>query len=259
MAKKLKYRTVWISDIHLGTRGSKVKYLEDFLNSFECEKLYLVGDIIDGWQFGRSAAYWPQSHVNIIRKILSKARKETEIYYVIGNYDEFLRKYLDYFEDVHLGNIYLGNEFIHDTVDGRQLLVIHGDLFDGVTRYHKWLSHLGDISYGILLRLNSIFNKVRQTLGMGYWSLSRYLKYKVKSAVSFIDSFEESLEKEARRRGLDGVVCGHIHCAEIKENEVSYYNDGDWVESCTALVEHFDGTIEIVQWHKIGHEDFDNN
>jgi len=259
MAKKHKYRTVWISDTHLGTFGAKVRYLEHFLSSIECDTLYLVGDIIDGWQFGRSAAFWPQSHVDIIRKILSKARKGTEVRYVIGNHDEFLRKYLDYL-DISFGNVYFANEFIHETADGRQLLVIHGDLFDGVTRYHKWLSHLGDIAYSVLLRLNAVFNRVRQTLGMGYWSLSGYLKYKVKSAVAFIESFEESLAKEAIRRDLDGVVCGHIHCAEIKElGGVTYYNDGDWVESCTALVEHFDGRIEIIQWHKIGHENINSN
>lgn len=256
--KKKSYRSIWISDTHLGTRGCKAKYLDNFLQSTKSEYLYLVGDIIDGWAMTRGH-YFPQSHVNIIRRVLSRSRKGTKVCYVIGNHDEFLRKYLDFFEGMDFGNIEINNEFIHKTLDGRDLWVMHGDLYDGVTRYHKWVSHLGDMAYSLLIHLNSLYNNMRQRFGMGYWSLSAYLKHRVKEAVSFITSFEETVANECKKRDYDGVVCGHIHHAEMKDVDgVTYYNDGDWVESCTALVEHHDGTFEIIRWHVIDHESSNN-
>lgn len=249
---KIHCRTVWISDVHLGTRGCKVAYLDDFLEKVKCDYLYLVGDIIDGWHISRGSTYFPQDHVNIIRRFLSKARKGTKIFYVVGNHDEFLRKYHDFFEGADFGNIHIADEFVHETVNGEKLWVIHGDLYDGVTRYHKWVSVVGDIGYNLLLSLNRHFNKLREVFGRPYWSLSAYLKRQVKKAVEFITSFEETVAKECIKRDYDGVVCGHIHHAEIKDiGGVTYYNDGDWVESCTALIEHFNGTIEIIHWHTI--------
>jgi UDP-2,3-diacylglucosamine pyrophosphatase LpxH len=258
--EKNSYRTIWISDIHLGTRGCKADYLSDFLQNNKAETIYLVGDIIDGWNMSRGMTHFPQKHVNILRRFLNKARKGTQIKYVIGNHDEFLRKYLDFFEDRDFGNIEFANEFVHTTHDGRELWVIHGDLYDGVTRYHKWISHAGDIAYNSLIAINTLFNKVRAKFGMGYWSLSAYLKHKVKGAVEFITSFETTVAHECKKRKHDGVVCGHIHHAEIRDiNGITYYNDGDWVESCTALVEHHDGRIEIIHWHIIDHEDTNSN
>lgn len=249
---KTHYRTIWISDIHLGTRGCKHALLDNFLEHTKCDKLYLVGDIIDGWNMARGLTYFPQEHVNILRRFLSKAKKGTKIFYVTGNHDEFLRKYHDFFEGIDFGNIHIADEFIHQTADGRYLWVVHGDNYDGVTRYHKWVSHLGDIAYNILIAINRHFNKVREMFGRPYWSLSAYLKRQVKKAVEFITSFEDTVAKECIKRDLDGVVCGHIHHAEIKEvGGVTYYNDGDWVESCTALVEHADGTMKIIYWHEI--------
>ncbi len=257
---KNEYRTVWISDIHLGTRGSKVAFLDDFLHSTKCENLYLVGDIIDGWAMTRGGINFPQEHVNILRRFLSKARNGTKVKYVIGNHDEFLRKYLDHIVHIDLGNIEIANDFVHETADGRKLWVTHGDLYDGVTRYHKWISHLGDIGYQFLIRLNGIFNNIRKRFGFGYWSLSAYIKNKVKKAVEFINSFEDAVARECKIQGYDGVVCGHIHHAEIKDlNGITYYNDGDWVESCTALVEHFDGRMEIIHWAEITHENSNSN
>jgi UDP-2,3-diacylglucosamine pyrophosphatase LpxH len=250
---KAKYRSVWISDVHLGTKGCQAVYLEDFLRSFDCDNLFLVGDIIDGWAITRGSRFFPQDHVNIVRRFLNKARNGTIVKYVIGNHDEFLRKYVDQMK--HVGNIEIADEFVHETADGRKLWVIHGDLYDGVVRYHKWLSHFGDIMYGFLLYINKHYNKIRKFLGHDYWSLSSHLKLKVKSAVEFINSFESAIATECKKMQYDGVVCGHIHHAEIKDIDgITYYNDGDWVESCTALVEHEDGKMELITWHKITHK-----
>ena len=255
---KHKYRTVWISDTHLGTRGCQAKYLDDFLVNIKCDTLYLVGDIIDAWHMGKGATYFPQSHVNVIRRVLTFAKKGTAVKYVVGNHDEFIRKLLDF--ELTWGNIEFANEFIHKTVDGKELLVVHGDLYDTVVRYHKWIAYLGDTAYTLLIETNRWFNIVRVKLNLPYWSLSAYLKRQVKGAVQFINSFDDALARECKNRNLHGVVCGHIHHAEIKEiDDVLYCNDGDWVESCTALVEHFDGKLEIIQWHKIGHEKTDEN
>ena len=245
----LRYRSVFISDAHLGTPGSQADALVDFLKRCECEKLYLVGDMIDGWRL-QSTFFWPQEHTNVIRNILTKSKRGTQVYYVTGNHDDFLRKFVDY--ELRMGNIHVLNDAVHVTADKRKLFVIHGDLFDVVTRYHRWVARIGDVGYVTLLRVNNYLNRMRTRLGYPYWSLSGYAKHKVKSAVNFISEFEKAVAHECRRRGYDGVVCGHIHHAEIRDIEgVRYYNAGDWVETCSALVEHFDGRMEIVYWRDL--------
>ena len=244
IAPTTRYRTIWLSDIHLGTRGCKAEFLLDFLRCNESETLYLVGDIIDGWRLRRSW-YWAQSHNDVIQKVLRKARKGTHVAYIPGNHDEWLRDYTG----LEFGGIALLDEAIHVTADGKRLLIIHGDAYDGVVKYARWLALLGDWAYTFALWLNHHFNQVRRRLGYPYWSLSAYLKGKVKNAVEYVGNYAEAVADEARRRGLDGVICGHIHKAEIRDlGEVMYCNDGDWVESCTALVEHWNGRLEIVNW-----------
>jgi UDP-2,3-diacylglucosamine pyrophosphatase LpxH len=244
-----RFRTVFISDIHLGTRGCKADYLLDFLRNTDCETLYLVGDIFDGWRLKRTW-YWPQAHNDVVQKLLRKVRKGMRLVYVPGNHDEVLRGYLG----MHFGGVEVTKEAIHETADGKRLLVIHGDEFDGVVKYARWLALLGDWAYVTMLQVNTWFNFLRRKLGFGYWSLSAYLKHRVKNAVQFISNFEEAVVAEARRQGVDGVVCGHIHSAEMRMIDgVLYMNDGDWVESCTALVEHMDGRLEILPWAEIRH------
>lgn len=245
-----RYRTIWISDIHLGTRGCKADLLLEFLKHTESDTLYLVGDIVDGWRLKRSW-YWNQSHNDVVQKLLRKARKGTDVIYVPGNHDEALR---DFIEDAGLqfGGVTVKMEAIHQTADGRRLLVTHGDHFDGIVTCAKWLALLGDAAYGFALDLNTWFNHIRRRMGLPYWSLSAYLKHKVKNAVEFISDYEQAIAEEARRRHVDGVVCGHIHHAEIREIDgILYCNDGDWVESCTAMVEHFDGRLEILRWAEL--------
>jgi UDP-2,3-diacylglucosamine pyrophosphatase LpxH len=237
-------RSIWISDIHLGTRGCQADLLLDFLRCHESEYLYLVGDIVDGWRLKRSW-YWPQSHNDVVQKLLRRARKGTKVYYIPGNHDENFR---DFF-GMLFGGITILQDAVHTTADGRRFLVIHGDQFDVVVRYAKWLAHLGDKAYTGLLTANTWFNHVRRKLGFTYWSLSAYLKHRVKNAVEYIGDYEKALADEARRREVDGVICGHIHSAEIRPMEgVLYCNDGDWVESCTALVELASGELQIVDW-----------
>ncbi|MFM9884272.1 MAG: UDP-2,3-diacylglucosamine diphosphatase [Burkholderiales bacterium] len=239
-------RTIWVSDVHLGTPDCKAEYLLEFLRCHECETLYLVGDIIDGWQL-KKTWYWKQEHNDVLQKILRKARKGTKVIYVPGNHDELLRPFLG----VALGRVSIQDSAVHVLADGRRLLVIHGDLFDGVIQHAKWLARLGDELYMMCLKLNRWFNHVRIKLGFNYWSLSQYMKLQVKDAVSFIFDFKHALIGEARRRGLDGVVCGHIHSAEITMVDgILYCNDGDWVESMTALVEDLSGELKIVHWTK---------
>ena len=243
-----RHRTIWISDLHLGTSGCQAAYLLDFLRHNECDTLYLVGDIIDGWQL-RRGWYWHQSHNDVVQKVLRKARKGTRVIFVPGNHDEFARQFIG----LSFGDIEVIDEPVHVTADGRRLLVTHGDRFDGVIQHAKWLAFVGDALYTVSLRLNHWFNRARSRLGLQYWSLSQYLKHRVKNAVSFISDFEQALAREARRRGLDGVVCGHIHKAEIREIDgVLYCNDGDWVESLTALAEAADGSLRLVTWDCIG-------
>lgn len=242
-----RYRSIWISDIHLGTRGCKTDFLLDFLKHTDSEYLYLVGDIVDGWRMRRSW-YWAQSHNDVIQKLLRKARKGTQVFYIPGNHDEWLRDYVD----LQLGGVWLLQEATHTTADGKRLLILHGDDFDGVVRYARWLALLGDWAYENVLRLNHHYNVVRRKLGYPYWSLSAYLKSKVKNAVEYVSNYERAVAAEAKHRGVDGVVCGHIHQAEIRHIDgVLYCNDGDWVESCTALVEHADGKLEILNWAKL--------
>ncbi|WP_341898386.1 UDP-2,3-diacylglucosamine diphosphatase [Ferrovibrio terrae] len=242
-----RYRTIWISDIHLGTRGCKADLLLEFLRYTESDTLYLVGDIVDGWRLKRSW-YWNQSHNDVVQKLLRKARKGTNVIYVPGNHDEALRDFIEG-AALQFGGITVLMEAIHETADGRRLLVTHGDHFDGIVTCAKWLALLGDAAYGFALGLNTWFNHLRRRMGLPYWSLSAYLKHKVKNAVEFISDYEQAIAEEARRRHVDGVVCGHIHHAEIREIDgIQYCNDGDWVESCTALVEHFDGRLEILHW-----------
>jgi UDP-2,3-diacylglucosamine pyrophosphatase LpxH len=244
---KLRLRTVWISDTHLGTAGCNAELLHDFLHSIKPDTLYLVGDIIDGWKLKRGW-YWPPRHNDVIRRILKLAAKGTRVVYVPGNHDEMARDYAG----LSFGGVEIAGEVIHTTADGRRLLVLHGDEFDGVVLYHRWLALLGDLGYRALLRLNVWFNRARRQFGLPYWSISAHIKKKVKNAVAFIGQFEAVVAQAARERGVDGVVCGHIHSAEIRQFEgFTYYNDGDWVESCTALVEHFDGRMEIIDWAKL--------
>lgn len=245
---KTKYRSIWISDVHLGTRGCQATLLLDFLDNVTCENLYLVGDIIDGWVMSAGRVYWPQEHTNVIRKILSKAKNGCNVIYVSGNHDEFLRKY-NQVNDTAFGNIRVVDEIVHISPNGERYLVLHGDQFDIVTRYHKWIAVLGDYGYRFLIWVNTVLNKIRQRYGKGYWSLSKYVKQKVKKAVNFIGEFETAVAKACKDVDVDGVICGHIHHPEIKEIEgVKYMNDGDWVESCSALVEDYEGNIEIVYW-----------
>lgn len=246
-----RYRTIWISDTHLGSRGCKADYLSEFLKHHDCETLIMVGDIIDGWRM-RKKVFWPQAHTNVIRRILTRAKRGTKVIYITGNHDDMLRRY----SGIQFGNIDLVDEYTHITADGRKLWCIHGDQFDGVIQCHRWIAFFGDFLYETMLHVNRWFNQLRHRFGFGYWSLSAYLKGKVKRAVNFISQFEEAVAKEAEHKQMDGVICGHIHHAEIRQisEQVTYYNCGDWVESCTALVEDFDGNIEQICWVKLGHE-----
>lgn len=238
----LHVRTVWISDLHLGTPGCQAHALLDFLRDVECDTLYLVGDIVDGWQL-RRRWYWPQAHNDVVQKLLRKARKGTRVIMIPGNHDEFARRYVDH----SFGGVEVMEDCVHELLDGRRLWVTHGDLFDGVIQCAKWLAYVGDLAYEFVLKVNRRFNNLRARLGLPYWSLSRYLKAKVKRAVSYVSDFEAAVAREAQRRGLQGVVCGHIHHAEMREIQgVLYCNDGDWVESLSALVEHHDGRLELI-------------
>ena len=239
-----RYRTIWISDVHLGTRGCNAAMLIDFLDAVDSETMYLVGDIIDGWRL-KKRFYWPAAHNDVVWRILKRAKRGTRIVYIPGNHDEMFRQ----FAGLDFGGVEIRRKAIHETADGRRLLVLHGDEFDVVTLAHRWLAHVGDAAYGLLMRLNVVINAVRRRLDLPYWSLSKHAKARVKNAVEFISRFEEVVAHAAGVRGVDGVVCGHIHTAEMRAiGGVAYYNDGDWVESCTALVEHDDGRIELLNW-----------
>ncbi len=241
---KRKYRTVWISDIHLGTRGCNAELLLDFLRAIECDTLYLVGDIVDGWRLSKGW-YWPDAHNEVVRRILKLAHRGTRVVFIAGNHDEMLRPYAG----MSFGGVEIALNAVHTTADGRRLLITHGDEFDSVVLYARWLAFLGDQAYTLLLRSNVVLNRIRRRLGLPYWSLSSYLKKRVKNAVQFIGAFEEAVAHAARDRQVDGVVCGHIHSAEIRQiGDITYHNDGDWVESCTALVEDRSGAIAILDW-----------
>lgn len=238
------YRAIFISDLHLGTPGCQAEALLDFLKENTSDYLYLVGDIVDGWQLRRKW-YWPQAHNDVVQKLLRKARKGCRVIYVPGNHDEFARHFLDH----HFGGIEVVEEAVHLTADGRQLWVIHGDYFDAVVQQAKWLAYVGDYLYEFTLKLNRYLNNLRGRMGLPYWSLSQYLKHKVKKALNYVTDFENAVAHQAAKQGYQGVVCGHIHRAEIREVEgVLYCNDGDWVESRSALVEDQQGVLSLVYW-----------
>lgn len=244
-----RYKTLFISDIHLGTKGCQAEMLLEFLKYNDAETIYLVGDIIDGWRL-RSGWYWPQAHNDVVQKILRKARKGTRVVLIPGNHDEFMRDYTG----LQFGGVEMVDQAIHETVDGRRVLVIHGDQFDAVVMHARWLAFLGDWAYETALFLNTRINIVRRRLGLTYWSFSAWAKLKVKRAVNFISDFESTLSAEARKQNADGVVCGHIHHAANHDmGGVQYMNCGDWVESCTALVESFEGRFEIIDWSRARH------
>lgn len=243
-ALRKRYRSIFISDLHLGTPGCQAAALLDFLRAHPSDYLYLVGDIVDGWQLRRKW-YWPQSHNDVVQKLLRRARKGCRIVYVPGNHDEFAREFIGH----QFGGIEVMEEAVHVTADGRHLWIVHGDYFDAVVQCARWLAYVGDNLYEFTLKLNRHLNSLRARMGLPYWSLSAYLKHKVKSALNYVTDFEVAVANEARRRGHQGVVCGHIHRAEMRDiNGVLYCNDGDWVESRTALVEHYDGKLELLHW-----------
>ncbi|MDF1765339.1 MAG: UDP-2,3-diacylglucosamine diphosphatase [Gammaproteobacteria bacterium] len=244
ISEKLKVRSIFISDVHLGFRGCQADALLHFLHSTEAEYLFLVGDIVDFWSL-KKVPYWPQQHTNVIRSILGKAKHNTKVIYIPGNHDEVMRQYVGH----AFGNIEVHHDYVHETVDGKRLLVLHGDEFDVIVKNSKLLAKLGSRAYDLLLASNHIVNKFRKYFNFSYWSLAAYLKHKVKNAVEFISSFETALAHVAKEHKVDGVVCGHIHHAEIRQiGDVLYCNDGDWVESCTTMVEHPDGRLELLHW-----------
>ena len=239
------YRTLFVSDLHLGTRASQADAFLEFLKTHDADTIFLVGDIVDLWRVKRGPV-WLQSHNDVLQKLLRKVRKGTRIIFIPGNHDEGLREFCG----TQFGGIRIDRNAIHETADGRRLLVLHGDEFDVVVRYAKWLAFVGDRSYELALAMNSPLNWVRKHLGFGYWSLSAYLKYRVKSAVNFIGEFERAVASEARRSNVDGIVCGHIHhAADRMIDGVRYLNCGDWVESCTAIAEDHNGTLRLLRWH----------
>lgn len=242
----MKYKSIFISDIHLGTKFSKAKNLLNFLKHNESENLVLVGDIIDGWAIKRKFI-WPQTHSDVIQKILKKARKGTKVTFITGNHDEFIRPFVP----LILGDsLKITNELDYIGVNGKKYYITHGDFFDSITMTKKWLAILGDYGYDLLLHLNALLNFLRRKIGIQkYWSLSKYVKDSVKSSVSFINDFETVLSNHAKNKGYDGIICGHIHKAEIRNIDgVEYLNCGDWVESCTAIVETYDGEFKIINW-----------
>jgi UDP-2,3-diacylglucosamine pyrophosphatase LpxH len=239
-----RYRALFLSDLHLGTKGCQSEALLDFLRQVDADTIYLVGDIIDGWRL-KSTWYWPQQHNDVVQKLLRKVRKGVRLVYIPGNHDEFLRDYLS----IQLGQIEVVDSAVHQTADGRLFLVVHGDTFDVVVRHARWLALLGDWAYETALIVSAHLNRVRRRLGLTYWSLSQWAKLKVKSAVNFIGDYEQALVTEARRQGVDGIICGHIHHATIQEIAgLTYVNCGDWVESCTAVVETYDGELRLIHW-----------
>ncbi|MBX3548309.1 MAG: UDP-2,3-diacylglucosamine diphosphatase [Xanthobacteraceae bacterium] len=239
-----KFRTLFISDVHLGSRGCQANLFLNFLRDHDADTVYLVGDIVDGWRM-RSSWYWPQAHNDVVQKLLRKARKGARTIYIPGNHDEFLRDYYG----THFGGIEVMETAIHESADGRKFLVLHGDVFDVVVRNARWLAYFGDWAYDFAIFTNRYFNWVRRKLGLTYWSLSKWAKHKVKNAVNFIGEFEQAVALEARKQNVEGVICGHIHHATIHDlYGTRYMNCGDWVESCTALAEHYDGTFELLTW-----------
>ncbi len=244
LGERRKYRTIWISDIHLGTKGCNADLLIDFLDHTDSETMYLVGDIIDGWRL-KKKFYWPPEHNDIVWRILKRARRGTRIVYIPGNHDEMIRP----FAGMNFGGVEIARAAFHITADGRSLMVLHGDEFDTIMLAHRWLAFVGDARYHLMMKLTNWGARARKALGLPYWSISKAAKHKVKNAVEFISKYEEVVARAAAERGVDGVVCGHIHTADIRTFDgIEYYNDGDWVEGCNALVEHFDGRMELLHW-----------
>jgi UDP-2,3-diacylglucosamine pyrophosphatase LpxH len=242
-----KYKTICISDFHLGAKDCQAELLNNFLKHHTCENLFLVGDIIDGWKIQQNKWRWKQSHSNVIRRILGMGKHGVNVTYITGNHDEFIRPFVR--QIFSMGNLSIANYAEYRDIDGRRLLIIHGDMFDGVTRLSPWIGFMGDKAYDVALWINTHFNFWRHKMGFGYWSLSQYLKLKVKKGVDFIFKFEKTITEYCHRQNYDGVICGHIHTPEIKTvNGILYMNDGDWQETCSALVEHFDGRWEIIYW-----------
>jgi UDP-2,3-diacylglucosamine pyrophosphatase LpxH len=247
---RIRVRSIFVSDVHLGCRHSNADLLLSFLKQYSCDYLYLVGDIIDGWKL-RRGFYWNDSNTLVLRRVFGMVKRGTLVRYVAGNHDEFLRNYMDELQTALVGHIEIADEFLHETADGRRLLVIHGDKFDGVTINLPWLSHWGDRAYSLLLGFNATCNWFRRKLGFKYKSYSQIMKQNVKRAVNYINSFETLMAVHTRKRRCDGVICGHIHTPAVKSlDELTYYNCGDWVESCTALIEHFNGEIELVRYQE---------
>ena len=241
------FRTLFISDLHLGSKAAKADFLIDFLRHHEAETIVLVGDIVDGWRLKRNW-YWPQAFNDVTQKFLRKARKGTRIIYIPGNHDEFLRD----FPGTHFGGVEVADRIIHEAADGRRYLVLHGDEFDVVVRHARVVAYLGDWAYDAAIAINVVFAAVRRRLGLPYWSFSSWAKQQVKTAVNFIGEFQKVVVEEARRADADGVICGHIHHAVITEIDgIRYINSGDWVESCTAIAEHHDGRMELITWQKV--------
>lgn len=243
-----RFRTIWISDVHLGTKGCNARLLIDFLDHTDSETMYLVGDIIDGWRL-KKKLFWPSEHNDIVWRILKRAKRGTRVVYIPGNHDEIVRQFCG----LNFGGVEILRAAFHTTADGRKLLVLHGDEFDAVMLAHRWLAFVGDALYHVMMGMSGWVSRVRTALGLPYWSLSKAAKHKVKNAVEFISKYEEIVARAAGERDVDGVVCGHIHTAEIRTfshagKPIAYYNDGDWVEGCTALVEHFDGRMELLHW-----------
>ena len=241
MTTRLPYRSVFISDLHLGSGSARAAEVATFLKHIDCRTLYLVGDVIDMWRL-RSRWHWPEEHNRVIHRILKMAKRGTRVVFIPGNHDEHARQFIG----MNFGGVEVARDAVHRTADGRKLLVTHGDEIDVVIRHARVLSVLGSVAYDRLVIISRWYNRIRKLLGQSEWSLSQYLKIRVKSACKHIAKFEASLESEAKRRGFDGVVCGHIHKAEIRRGEIDYFNCGDWVESCTALVEHEDGLLQLL-------------
>lgn len=252
------YKSIFISDVHLGSKGCQADALCSFLKSNTCDNLFLVGDIVDGWQL-KKRWFFPQSHANVIRRILTAAKRGTKVYYILGNHDEAFRKFLQF--DIEVGNITLLDRFDYDAINGKKYLVIHGDFFDSLMVDKKWLMHIGDVAYNFTIWANIHFNTVRSFLGLEYWSLSNWLKQNTKEALNFINNFEDHVSDYCKDEGYDGIICGHIHVAKIKDiSGIEYLNCGDWVESGTAVVEHLDGKFEIIEYQMDNHaqDTFDN-
>lgn len=246
--RRRRFRTIWISDVHLGTRGCNARLLIDFLDHTDSETMYLVGDIIDGWRL-KKKLFWPPEHNDIVWRILKRAKRGTRVVYIPGNHDEIVRQFCG----LDFGGVEIMRAAFHTTADGRRLMVLHGDEFDAIMLAHRWLASVGDTLYHVTMGLSGWVNTVRRALGLPYWSLSKAAKHKVKNAVEFIGKYEEAVARAAGERGVDGVVCGHIHNAEFRSfthngRAIEYWNDGDWVEGCNALVEHHDGRMEILHW-----------